>query len=87
MAEAGFPGVEMNSWFGIVAPAGTPRATVDRLHAEFLKALAGPDIDKRLAALGNTVTPSPSPEEFAALIARESERHGKVAKAAGVKAE
>lgn len=87
MAEAGFPEVVVNSWFGIVAPAGTPKAVVDRLHAEFVKALAAPDVQKRLVDLVNLPTPSKSPEEFAALIASERERHGKIAKAANIKAE
>jgi tripartite-type tricarboxylate transporter receptor subunit TctC len=87
MAEAGFPGVEVNSWFGIVAPAGTPKPVVDRLHAEFVKALTAPDVQKRLAELVNLPTPSKSPEEFATLIASERERHGKIVKSANIKAE
>lgn len=87
MAEAGFPGVEMNSWFGLVTVAGTPRAAITRLHAEFVKALAFPDVEKRLADLSNQATPSRSPEDFAAMIAAEQQRHAKVVKAAGVKAE
>jgi tripartite-type tricarboxylate transporter receptor subunit TctC len=87
MAEAGFPGVEVNSWFGIVAPAGTPKPVIDRLHAEFVKALAAPEVQKRLAELVNQPTPSKSPEEFAALIASERERHGQIVKSANIKAE
>jgi tripartite-type tricarboxylate transporter receptor subunit TctC len=87
MAEAGYPDVVVNSWFGLVAPAGTPKAVVDRLHAEFVKALAAPDVQKRLADLVNLPTPSKSPEEFAAMIAAERERHGKIVKSANIKAE
>ncbi len=87
MAEAGYPGVEVSSWFGIVAPAGTPKPVVTRLHAEFVKALAFPDVQKRLVELVNQPTPSRSPEEFAALIAAERERHGKIVKTANIKAE
>jgi tripartite-type tricarboxylate transporter receptor subunit TctC len=87
MAEAGYPDVVVNSWFGIVAPAGAPKPVVDRLHAEFVKALASPDVQKRLADLVNLPTPSQSPEEFAALIAVERERHGKIIGSANIKAE
>jgi tripartite-type tricarboxylate transporter receptor subunit TctC len=87
MAEAGYPDVVVNSWFGLVAPAGTPKAAVDRLHAEFVKALAAPEVQKRLADLVNLPTPSRSPEEFAAMIAAERERHGKIVKAANIKTE
>jgi tripartite-type tricarboxylate transporter receptor subunit TctC len=87
MAEAGYPGVEVNSWFGLVARAGTPKPAIDRLFAEFVKALAAPDVQKRLADLVNQPTPSKSPEEFAALIAAERERHGRIVKAANIKAE
>jgi tripartite-type tricarboxylate transporter receptor subunit TctC len=87
MAEAGFPGVELNSWFGIVTVAGTPKPVIVRLHAEFAKAISAPDVGERLAALGNQATPSKSPEDFAAMVAAETERHGKIVKAAGVKVE
>ena len=60
---------------------------VDRLHAEFVKALTAPDVQKRLAELVNLPTPSKSPEEFAALIASERERHGKIVKSANIKAD
>lgn len=87
MAEAGFPGVEVNSWFGLVAPAGTPQPVVAKLHAEFVKALGYADVQKRLAELVNQPTPSKSPEEFAALIAAERERHGRIVKTGNIKAE
>lgn len=87
MAEAGFPGVEVNSWFGLVAPAGTPPAVVTRLHSEFVKALAFPDVQRRLGELVNQPTPSRSPEDFAAYIAAERERHGRIVKSGNIKAE
>lgn len=87
MAEAGFPGIEVNSWFGLVAPAGTPQPVVARLHAEFVKALAFPEVQKRLAELVNQPTPSRSPDEFAAYIATERERHGRIVTTGNIKAE
>jgi tripartite-type tricarboxylate transporter receptor subunit TctC len=86
LAEAGLPGVEGGSWYGLLAPAGTPREIVERLHAEVRKALAAPDLRQRFESagadpLGNT------PEEFAAQIRADIEKWGSVVRAAGIRAE
>ena len=82
-AEDGLPNFEAGSWYGILAPAGTPREVVTRLHAETVRMLALPDVKQRLAAegsegIGNT------PEEFAAQIQRDAARWAKVARDAKI---
>ena len=52
MAEAGYPGFEVTSWFGLLAPAGTPVAVVTRINAETTKALALPDVERRIEKAG-----------------------------------
>ena len=86
MSEAGLPGFEMLSWFGLLAPATTPRAIINRLNAETLKALSAPDIKSAVAAQGSEVM-SGTPEQFADYIKSEIARIGKIAKAAGIRAE
>jgi tripartite-type tricarboxylate transporter receptor subunit TctC len=56
IAESGYPGFEVNNWYGVVAPAGTPREIVLRLHNELMAVLAMPDVRERIAALGNDPT-------------------------------
>jgi len=84
MAESGFPGFEAVPWFGLLAPAGTPKDVLDKLHAETVKTLALPDMRKRfdelgLEAVGNT------PAEFAEVIRKETPEWTKVIKDAGIK--
>ena len=86
LAEAGLPGFEIQSWFGLLAPAGTPKAIVGRLSAETIQVLGRPDVKSALAAQGLEVMPG-SPEQFADYIKSEIARFGKIAKAAGIKAE
>jgi len=86
MAEAGLPGFEITSWFGLLAPAGTPGPVIARLNAETVKALGRAEVKATLAAQGLEVVPS-SPEQFAAHIKSEIARFSKIAKAAGIKAE
>ena len=86
MAEAGLPGFEMLSWFGLVAPAATPRAIVSRLNTETIKALGTPEVKSSIAAQGSEAMPG-SPEQFADYIKSEIARIGRIAKAAGIKAE
>jgi tripartite-type tricarboxylate transporter receptor subunit TctC len=83
--ELGIP-FALSGWQAIVAPAGTPPAIVERLNREVRKVLADPDVIRRLNAQGNDPAPS-SPEELAALIARDGERMGKVIRDAGIKAD
>jgi tripartite-type tricarboxylate transporter receptor subunit TctC len=86
MAEAGFPGLDLEMWHGMVAPAGTPAAIVKRLNEEFTKAARGPDIERITAPQATDVVLT-SPEEFAKLIAADTERLAKVIREAGIKAQ
>ena len=70
----GLPGYETVQWLGPAAPAGTPRAIVKRLHAEFTKALRIPPVIERLSAAGLEVAPSASPEAYAEFIRAEYAR-------------
>jgi tripartite-type tricarboxylate transporter receptor subunit TctC len=82
IAESGYPGYDFSSWFGILAPAGTPKPIIDRLHAEVVKALADPGVQERLAdyeIFGST------PEEFGLLIKSEIDKTGKIIRASGAK--
>ena len=83
IAEAGFPGYEMNTWYALFAPAGTPRAIVDRVHAETVRASAAPDVVKRMNALDLDILTT-TPEELAAYIARDFDRVAKAVKTAGI---
>jgi tripartite-type tricarboxylate transporter receptor subunit TctC len=82
-AESGLPGFEAGSWYGLLAPAGTPREAITKLHAETVQMLALPDIRQKLAAEGADAIGN-SPEEFAAQIRRDIERWEKVARAANI---
>jgi tripartite-type tricarboxylate transporter receptor subunit TctC len=86
MAEAGFPDYQTSTWGGILAPAGTPKAVVDKLNAEINKALAAPDVRQRLADAGIEVGGG-SPAQFTDFIASEMVKWGKVAKGAGIQPE
>ena len=77
IAEAGVPGYQTSSWYGILAPAGTPRDIVSRLNAEIVKTLAEPDVRKALASEGADPVGN-SPEEFAIYIQAEKDRLGKL---------
>ncbi len=81
IAEAGYPGYEMNTWYGLVAPAGTPRAIIDRVHADTVRISTMPDVVARMKTLGADLYTN-TPEEFAAYIERDFTRVGKAVKAA-----
>lgn len=86
VAEAGVPGYESGNWFGIFAPAGTPRAVVERLNAAINKAMTSADVKERL--LGQGAEPlSGSPEDLARHVQREIAKYAKIVKDAGVKVE
>ena len=85
MDELGYPGFEAVPWFGLLAPAGTPPAIVEKIHREAVRVLGMPDVRKRLEDLGLDVIGS-SPAEFSALIAKEIPEWAKVIKEAGIKA-
>jgi len=84
-AEGGTPLVAVN-WYALVAPAGTPRAIVERLNAESQRAMRADDLHARLEAIGGEPMAG-SPEDTAALLKREYERWGKVIRDAGIKAD
>ncbi|MBK5960532.1 hypothetical protein CCR97_20355 [Rhodoplanes elegans] len=86
VSETGLPGYEVVLRYGLLAPAGTPRAIVDALNKALRTALASDDLKKRLAHEGAEVLPS-SPEEYAADIDREETKWSKVIRDAGIKAE
>lgn len=79
-----FPGFESSSWFGVLAPAGTPKPIVARLNADLHKSLKDPTVAKRLAAVGFEITYG-TPEEFTAYIKSEIKKWAKVVKASGAK--
>jgi tripartite-type tricarboxylate transporter receptor subunit TctC len=86
ISESGLPGFDISTWFGIFVPAGTPREAVDRLHAEFTRALAAPDIREKMLALGAEPVGS-KPEEFAAYIRAEADKYARVIRASGARAD
>ena len=85
MIEAGYADFEAVPWFGLMAPAGTPPAIIERLNRETVKILAQPDVRKRLNDLGLDVIPG-TPAEFAGAIEREIPRWAVVIKQLGIKA-
>src|SRR5687767_54065 len=84
IAESGLPGFDISTWFGVFAPAGTPKAALDRLHAEFAKALAAPDVREKMVNMGAEPVGN-RPEEFAAFVGAEAEKYARVIKASGAK--
>ncbi len=84
IAESGLPDFDISTWFGVFAPAGTPKEALDRLHAEFTKALATPDVREKMLALGAEPVGN-KPEEFAGYIRAERDKYARVIKASGAK--
>ena len=82
--EAGLAGQEAYTLTGLLAPAGTPKAIVDRIHGEVVKIVAQPDVQKRLDDLGFQVVAN-SPDEFAAQIKTEMAKWAKVIRDANIK--
>jgi tripartite-type tricarboxylate transporter receptor subunit TctC len=85
MAESGFPGFDATAWFGLMAPAGTPPAVVEKLHAATVRALAAPDVRANFDALGMVAIGS-TPAEFGALIKTEIPYWERVIRTIGLKA-
>ena len=87
MAELGYQGFDATApWVGLLAPAGTPAAIVNRVSAEMRKSLARPEVQQRMKQLG-AITIADSPSEFAAFLKTDYERWAKVIKTSGVKPE
>jgi tripartite-type tricarboxylate transporter receptor subunit TctC len=83
LAESGLPGFDATLTYGLLAPAGTPKPIIDRLNKELRAALADPDVEKRIINEGGEPAPT-TPEEHAAIIAREYTKWGKVISDAGI---
>jgi tripartite-type tricarboxylate transporter receptor subunit TctC len=83
-AEAGLPGFEAGFYYGISAPAGTPRPIIERLNKELRAAIAAPDMQKRLVDEGTDPTPS-TPEEYAVNLEREEAKWAALIKQLGLK--
>ena len=86
LAESGYPGMEVLSWYGILAPAGTPQEIVRRLNAEINRVLQMPEVRERLTALGTEPTGG-SAEQFAQVIRADTARWAKVVSDAGIRIE
>ena len=86
IAEAGLPGYDANNWYGLMVPANTPRAIIDRLNAETVKVLNMPEVRTFLFNQGLEAAPS-TPEEFGAYIRSERAKWAKIVKASGAKVE
>lgn len=84
VAEAGVPGYDVTSWFGIVVPRGTPAPIVERLNREFVLAVNSPDVQAKLAGMG-AIPVGSSASEFAAMMKRETAKWAPVVKAAGLR--
>jgi tripartite-type tricarboxylate transporter receptor subunit TctC len=84
MSEAGLKGFEVNNWYGLFAPAGTPKDIIAKANAETVKAMAAPDVKKRLLDAG-IIAVSSSPEGFSTYIRAETAKWGKVIKDANIK--
>jgi tripartite-type tricarboxylate transporter receptor subunit TctC len=83
MAEAGYPTFEAVAWFGVLVPKGTPQQAIDRLNAEFGKALAIPEISRKLIDMGAQVAPG-TPDEFGKFLSAEVAKWEPVVQRAGI---
>jgi tripartite-type tricarboxylate transporter receptor subunit TctC len=86
LAEMGFPGFDVTSWYGIVAPANTPKEVIARLQNEMSKALGEPDVREKLAGLGADAVAN-TPIEFAAMIKSETAKWSKIVRDAKITAD
>ncbi|MBP6368984.1 MAG: tripartite tricarboxylate transporter substrate binding protein [Burkholderiales bacterium] len=84
MAEAGMPGFDISTWFGLLAPAGTPPDVIAKWNADVVKVLNSPDVREKMLAQGAEPSPQ-APAEFASFIAREREKYARIVKASGAK--
>lgn len=86
VAEAGVPGYAVTNWAGIFVAAGTPRAIIDRLNAEVVKALNAPDVKAKLLEMG-LVAGANTPEQFAVFIQAETQKWARIIKQANIRIE
>ena len=87
MVELGYPDMVASSWQGILAPTGTPRDVVAKLHGALKQTMETPDVRQRLSSGGAVATTSKTPEEFAEFLASETRRWAKVARDSGAEAD
>ena len=87
LAEQGFAGFSAYAWWGILAPAGTPKPVVDKFHAELARALGQPDLRKQLTETQGMDVAASSPEQLQKFIAGEMDRWGKVVRSNNVRAD
>jgi tripartite-type tricarboxylate transporter receptor subunit TctC len=85
--ELGLKGYELTQWQAVVAPGGTPKAVVDKLNREVVKALKMPDVIERLATQGGNELVGNTPEEFAQVIKNDLQKFAKLVRAAGIQAQ
>ncbi|MGS1108686.1 Bug family tripartite tricarboxylate transporter substrate binding protein [Achromobacter anxifer] len=84
MAEAGLPGYEIAGWFGVLAPAATPKPIIDRLNKELLAVLAMPDVREQIGAMGGIIS-AEGPADFGRYIAAETDKWGALVSKAQIK--
>jgi tripartite-type tricarboxylate transporter receptor subunit TctC len=85
MAEAGYPGIEGEEWYGVVAPAGTPKDIIALLNREIVRLMALPDIRENLVTQGFELVPVTTPEAFTVRIKADAEQWGNVIRAANLR--
>ena len=86
MQEAGVRGLRLLAWAGILAPAGTPAAIVQKVNADWARVVAMPEVREKLVALGFELSPA-TPQEFGEMIEREMAKVAKVVKDANIRAD
>jgi tripartite-type tricarboxylate transporter receptor subunit TctC len=86
ISEAGLPGFDISLYYGLVAPAGTPRAVIDKLNKELRAALASEEVKKQLSQDGTEITPG-TPEDYAAFIDKDEKKWSQLLKVSGIEQE
>ena len=87
MQQAGMKDFDISQWLGVLAPAGTPRAVIERLNAEIVKAMHLPDVRERIVTQGGNEIVTGSAEDFALLIRKELQQYAKLVKEASIPAQ
>jgi tripartite-type tricarboxylate transporter receptor subunit TctC len=87
MQEAGIKGFDISQWQGFLAPAATPKAIIERLNAETIRAMHAPDVHERIAVQGGNEIVTGTPEEFSSLIKSDLQAYAKLIKDARIPAQ
>jgi tripartite-type tricarboxylate transporter receptor subunit TctC len=87
MQEAGVKGFDISQWQGVLAPAGTPRAIIDKLNAEIVRAMHAPDVHERIAVQGGNEIVTGSPDDFSSLIRKELQQYARLIREAKIPAQ